>query len=104
MGEAGDPELLIAVVNERDQRRGQASGRGVFKGPSGRVMQGKLATERGRTLYAKRAHTIEPVFGHIKDLRRVKRFARRGLGACDAEWKLVCATHNLLKLWRRSKI
>ena len=104
VGEAGDPELLIAVVNERDQRRGQASGRGVFKGPSGRVMQGKLATERGRTLYAKRAHTIEPVFGHIKDLRRVKRFARRGLGACDAEWKLVCATHNLLKLWRRSKI
>ena len=27
-----------------------------------------------------------------------------GLGACDAEWKLVCATHNLLKLWRHSRI
>jgi len=76
---------------------------GVFKGPGGRVMRGKLATDRGRTLYAKRAHTVEPVFGHIKDVRRVRRFARRGLGACDAEWKLVCATHNLLKLWRRSR-
>jgi len=101
--EAEDPELLIAVRNERDQRRGEVSGRGVFRGPGGRVMQDKLATERGRTLYAKRAHTVEPVFGHIKEVRRVRRFARRGLGACDAEWKLVCATHNLLKLWRRSR-
>jgi transposase len=97
------PELLVAVVNERDQRRGEASGKGVFKGPRGRVMQGKLATERGRTLYTKRAHTVEPVFGYIKDVRRVRRFARRGLGPCDVEWKLVCATHNLLKLWRHSR-
>ena len=101
--EAEGPELLMAVMNERDQRRGEVSGRGVFRGPGGRVMQDKLATERGRGLYAKRAHTVEPVFGHIKDGRRVKRFARRGLGACEAEWKLVCATHNLLKLWRRSR-
>lgn len=104
VAEAEDTELLIAVANEREQRRGEASGRGVFKGRGGRVMQGKLATERGRTLYAKRAHTVEPVFGHIKDVRRVKRFARRGRRACDAEWKLVCATHNLLKLWRHSRI
>lgn len=95
------PELLVAVVNERDQRRGEVSGKGVFKGPRGRVMQDRLATERG--IYAKRAHTVEPVFGHIKDVRRVRRFARRGLGACDVEWKLVCTTHNLLKLWRHSR-
>jgi hypothetical protein len=25
---------------------------------------------------------------------------RRGLGACEVEWKLLCGTHNLLKLWR----
>jgi hypothetical protein len=23
-----------------------------------------------------------------------------GLRACAAEWKLLCDTHNLLKLWR----
>jgi len=103
VAEQETPELLVAVVNERDQRRGEASGRGVFKGPGGRVMQGKLATERGRTLYGKRAHTVEPVFGQIKEVRRVRRFARRGLGACNVEWKLVCATHNLLKLWRHSR-
>jgi len=103
VAEQKNPELLVAVRNERDQRRGEVSGRGVFTGRRGRVMQGKLATERGRTLYAKRAHTVEPVFGHIKEVRKVRRFARRGLGACDVEWKLVCATHNLLKLWRHSR-
>jgi Transposase DDE domain len=103
VAEQEDPELLVAVRNERDQRRGEVSGRGVFTGRRGRVMRGKLATERGRGLYAKRAHTVEPVFGHIKEVRKVRRFARRGLGACDVEWKLVCATHNLLKLWRHSR-
>jgi hypothetical protein len=26
--------------------------------------------------------------------------ARRGLTAADSEWKLICTTHNLLKLYR----
>jgi hypothetical protein len=26
--------------------------------------------------------------------------SRRGLRACTAEWKLLCGTHNLVKLWR----
>ena len=25
---------------------------------------------------------------------------RRGLDASQGEWKLLCGTHNLLKLWR----
>jgi hypothetical protein len=25
---------------------------------------------------------------------------RRGLRACQAQWKLLGGTHNLLKLWR----
>ena len=28
---------------------------------------------------------------------------RRGLHACQAEWKLLCGTHNLLKLWRGTR-
>ncbi len=32
--------------------------------------------------------------------RRTDRFLRRGLSACQAEWQLIAATHNLLKLWR----
>src|SRR5213592_1243592 len=52
--EAEGPELLIATANERDQRRGTVTGRGVRKGPHGWAMHATLATQRGRTLYAKR--------------------------------------------------
>jgi hypothetical protein len=44
---------------------------------------------------------IEPVFGQTKHNRRADRFQRRGLGACRAEWRLITATHNPLKLWKR---
>jgi len=43
------------------------------------------------------------VFGQIKDSRGIRHFMRRGLEACREEWKLICATHNLLKLWRSGK-
>jgi hypothetical protein len=39
---------------------------------------------------------IEPVFGQLKTVQGARRFMRRGLGACEAEWKLLCGTHNLL--------
>ena len=42
------------------------------------------------------------MFGQIKDVRGARRLLRRGLAACDAEWKLLCGTHNLLKLWRHT--
>ena len=61
-------------------------------------MREKLSTDRGRELYAQRKITIEPIFGQIKHNRRIDRFTRRGLAACRAEWQLVMATHNLLKL------
>jgi hypothetical protein len=37
---------------------------------------------------------------HTKCIRRTDRFLRRGLAACQAEWQLIAATHNLLKLRR----
>ena len=61
-------------------------------------MREKLATERGRALYALRKTTIEPVFGQIKYNRRVTQFMRRGRAAVHSELRLVAATHNLLKL------
>jgi hypothetical protein len=64
------------------------------------AMLDKLSTEEGRAAYAKRAQTVEPVFGQIKECLRVRRFMCRGLEACGAEWNLVAAVHNLMKLWR----
>ena len=66
-------------------------------------MISKLATPRGRRLYKKRCATIEPIFGQTKHNRGMRRFARRGLGAVDSEWKLIAATHNILKLWRHAQ-
>src|SRR5262249_27571665 len=66
------------------------------------TMIAKLMTPRGRRLYKKRSATIEPLSGHTKHNRGIRRFSRRGLLAADAEWKLIAATHNLLKLWRHA--
>lgn len=69
--------------------------------PHYREMREQLATEEGKELYRQRAVMIEPIFGQTKHNRRIDRFQRRGLGACRAEWRLITATHNLLKLWKR---
>jgi len=61
-------------------------------------MRDKLTGDRGRELYAQRKITIEPVFGQIKHNRHIDRFMRRGRAAARSEWRLVTATHNLLKL------
>jgi transposase len=61
-------------------------------------MRRVLATDRGRDLYIKRRHSIEPVFGQIKHNRGITRFRRRGRAAARSEWRLIAATHNLMKL------
>ena len=65
-------------------------------------MTAKLASDDGKACYAKRKETIEPIFGQLKEQQGARRFLRRGLAACEAEWKLLCGTHNLLKLWRHA--
>ena len=62
------------------------------------AMRDKLSSEEGRKLYAKRKITIEPVYGQIKYNRGITEFMRRGRAAVQSEWRLVAATHNLLKL------
>jgi transposase len=57
-----------------------------------------LATDWGKELYLKRQGTVEPVFGQIKSNRGADRFPRRGRSAVRSEWRLLTATHNLLKL------
>jgi transposase len=65
-------------------------------------MQEKLRSATGKALYAARKHIVEPVFGQIKSARGVRKFLLRGLEKVSAEWQLICLTHNLLKIWRRS--
>jgi hypothetical protein len=69
-------------------------------GPPG-FMRRALRAPTGEALYRRRKWMIEPVFADIKSNRRAGRFRRRGLGAVRSEWRLLTATHNLLKLHRR---
>lgn len=64
------------------------------------AMANKLRTLKGRTLYAARKQIVEPVFGQIKQVRGFRKFLLRGLDLVSAEWKLICLTHNLLKICR----
>jgi transposase len=63
-------------------------------------MQAKLKTAAGRAVYARRKAIVEPVFGQTKEARGFRRFLLRGLAKIRGEWRLVCLTHNLLKIWR----
>ena len=57
-------------------------------------------SKAGSSIYAKRKAIVEPVNGQIKEARGLRRFLLRGLEKVDAEWHLLAATHNLLKLFR----
>src|SRR3954467_2752517 len=61
-------------------------------------MRGVLSSEHGKALYRQRQHLIESLFGSIKHNRGFKQFHRRGRAAVRTEWRLITATHNLLKL------
>jgi transposase len=63
-------------------------------------MKQKLQSEAGRAVYKMRKAIVEPVFGQIKECRRFRRFSFRGIENVRAEWKFVCLTHNILKLFR----
>ena len=61
-------------------------------------MRSKLDSESGKTIYAKRKHIVEPVFGHIKSVLGFTGFHLRGLEKVNAEFKLVAIAHNLKKI------
>jgi transposase len=63
-------------------------------------MAAKVRTPAGQALYARRTVIVEPVFGQSQEARGFRRFVLRGLDAIRGEWRLICLTHNLLKLWR----
>lgn len=62
------------------------------------AMREKLQTDEGRRLYAKRQHTVEPVFGIIKEVLGFRRFLLRGLEKVTGEWSLMCLAYNVKRL------
>jgi transposase len=68
------------------------------------AMREKLKTVAGREVYKQRKLIVEPVFGQVKEVRGFRRFSFRGLRKNQAEWALICLTHNLLKLFRQQTL
>ena len=96
------PELFIAVAKHARRGKPRKDGKPTASKsePFIAEMKAKLKSDRGHDMMKMRRTTIEPVFGQIKDCRGARRFSRRGLAAAQAEWQLLCAAHNLNKLWR----
>jgi transposase len=60
----------------------------------------KLGSKAGREVFSRRKVIVEPVFAQVKHIRGFRQFLLRGLQQVEAEWLLVCMTHNLLKMFR----
>jgi Transposase DDE domain/Transposase domain (DUF772) len=61
-------------------------------------MARKTRTKKGRAAYARRKVIVEPVFGQMTILQGARHLLLRGKEAASAEWRLLCACHNLRKL------
>lgn len=96
---APGPDRLIAQGTRR-----QPAGANPPTAPPGQQattterMAWQLSTDEGKALYRRRGAIVEPVNGHLKDRRGLRRFSRRGLAAVNAEAHLAAAVTNLLRL------
>jgi len=97
-----DPHIAVGRQKHHETSAAPESAAASAEASEKEKMQQKLRTATGKALYAARKHIVEPVFGQIKAARGIRKFLLRGLEKVSAEWQLICLTHNLLKIWRRS--
>jgi len=96
-----DPALAtMTVLVSPDGRGGTGGSRLRADHPVAAHMREAIRSSVGQAIYRTRKTIVEPVIGHIKQQRGFRQFALRGLKKVQAEWKLICLTHNLLKLHR----
>lgn len=104
---APGPDRLVATQKDWKQRRaardlGETTGPPPADASPLDQMEHRLRTPEGSAAYATRSHTVEPVFGDVKENRGYRRFMRRGLQAADSEAGLIFAAHNLLKVFHHN--
>ena len=98
-------DAYVAVRRDRHSARRPTAPRGripTAATPRERMAR-KLTTKQGRAEYARRKSTVEPVFGQVKEALGFRRFSLRGKAKVTAEWYLVCAVHDLGKLFRSGR-
>ena len=94
--------LLAPLAKDPAQPRGRPPERArhLDQYPAAARAGRRLQRPRGREDCKLRARTVEPVFGQLKTCQKLSTMSRRGLAACESEWLLACAAHNLRKLHR----
>lgn len=96
------PDRLIAQATRHQTARNAATRPATGDPPPGasprQRMDHRLRSQHGATLYKQRGAIVEPVNGHLKDRRALRRFARRGLTAARSEFRLAATVTNLLRL------
>ena len=95
-------DVYIATGRQKHGKRPGSCKRGPLPQGATHVdkMTRKLQTKAGAAVYAARKAIVEPVFGQIKQARGFRQFLLRGINKVRGEWALVCATHNILKMYR----
>jgi Transposase DDE domain len=63
--------------------------------------EGKIDSDLGIQMIARRFATVEPAFGNLTHNKRLDRSTLGGRRKVDGQWKLYCLTHNIEKLARR---
>jgi len=90
-----DEHVQVLIPPDAGKRETQRPG---WQGGRYTAMRQALASDYGGRLYRRRKAMVEPVFAQTKHNRRINQFQRRGRSAALSEWRLITATHNLLKL------
>jgi transposase len=66
-------------------------------------MRNKFDTAYARSMYSRRMGTVEPVFGHIRGIKKLDRFTLRTKKKVNNQWLLYCMVHNIGKINRYGK-
>jgi len=96
-----DERNLRGYIATGRQKHGTASATGnraTRRGSRVAAMARRLKRGARRSRYRLRKQVVEPVFGQIKQARGFRQLLLRGLANAKAEWAILCAVHNLLKL------
>jgi transposase len=93
-----DVELYVPPVPE--PRAGAKASRWARNGALLEHFRAQSRRPEAQAVYRRRQGISEPIFGQIKQCRGFRQFLLRGLQKVNAEWQIICATHNFLKLYR----
>ena len=64
-----------------------------------REMAKKMQTKKAKRIYKERKKVVERIIGHYKENLGFRGFLTRSLDTVRNEFNLVCAAHNLKKIW-----